>query len=39
VLLQQSIGLLQQTIFFDPPPLDATSVVLTSFLFFRTVPV
>jgi len=39
VLLQQSIGLLQQTIFFDPHPLDSAPYVLARFLFFRTVPV
>jgi PAS domain S-box-containing protein len=38
VLLRQSIGLLQQTIFFDPHPVDAT-FVLARFLLFRTLPV
>ena len=39
VFLQQSIGLLQQTIFFDPQPVNAMPFILARFLLFRTVPV
>ena len=38
VLLQHLIGVLQQTIFLDPRPANATPLILARFLLFRTLP-
>ena len=39
VLLQQIIGVLQQSVFFDPHQTNTQSFVLARFLLFRTLPV